>query len=86
MIPNFLRWAQYLCSLTFAINLVLINEFLPANNAQCACEAAPMCESILKDNDIYTSRWWAYALVLLVLFVGFRVIAAILLVQRAQRS
>ena len=30
-IPIFLRWAQYLCSLKYAINLVLLTEFAPGN-------------------------------------------------------
>ena len=36
-IPIFLRWAQYLCSLKYALNLILIIEFNPKN---------PNCSSI----------------------------------------
>ena len=31
-IPIFLRWAQYLCSLKYALNLILIIEFNPKNH------------------------------------------------------
>jgi len=34
-IPRWLRWAQYLCSLKFAINLALIIEF--GGDTGCAC-------------------------------------------------
>ncbi|EJK48137.1 hypothetical protein THAOC_33095 [Thalassiosira oceanica] len=45
LIPEFLRWAQYLCSLTYAIRLVLLNEF-----SECAdnSEFPNPCEQTLQ--------------------------------------
>ena len=85
-IPEFLRWSQYLCSLKYAISLILITEF-DAKNKNCQGElAAKACESMLVRNGIYPKQWWLYALVLFGLFIGFRVMAAIILVKRANTS
>jgi len=43
-IPVFLRWAQYLCALKYAINLVLLTEFSPGNpNCQVRWCFSPYC-------------------------------------------
>jgi hypothetical protein len=81
-IPNFLRWSQYLCSLKYAISLILLTEF-HSSNQNCQGDAAEACQAILIRNGIEQSQWWVYALVLFSLFVGFRIIAAFVLVKRA---
>jgi ABC-type multidrug transport system permease subunit len=83
-IPVFLRWAQYLCSLKYAMNLILLIEFNP-NNRNCEGFAAANCQSVLDNNDIKQDDWWIYALLLIVVFAGFRILAAVTLTQRAKR-
>jgi ABC-type multidrug transport system permease subunit len=83
-VPQFLRWSQYLCSVKYALNLILITEF-DASLPSCSGENAANCENILHINDVDPSKWWVYMLVLIALFIGFRLIAAMLLVRRAQR-
>ena len=83
-IPLFLRWAQYLCSLKYALNLILIVEF-SEDNSNCAGGAAENCKVVLAQNDIHPDQWWVYMLLLGALFVGFRIMAAMLLVQKAKR-
>ena len=83
-IPIFLRWAQYLCSVKYAMNLVLITEFSPTN-ASCQGDSARACSQVLVSNVIDSSRWWVYMLILFVLFFGFRVLAAVILARKARR-
>lgn len=68
-IPHFLRWAQYLCSLKFTINLMMITEF-----GECDTEE---CQKLLSDNDVDKSLWWVYLCILIGLFVLFRVLSLI---------
>jgi ABC-type multidrug transport system permease subunit len=82
-IPSFLRWSEYLCSLKYAISLILLSEFDP-NNINCQGEAAAACSSILTRNGIELESWRMYCFVLFAIFLGFRTIAAIVLVRRAK--
>jgi hypothetical protein len=82
-IPVFLRWAQYLCSLKYAMNLILYTEFNP-KNANCQGGAHKYCEAVLDNNEIETDKWWVYVLILVALFVGFRVLGAIILAKKAK--
>ena len=84
MIPSFLRWSEYLCSLKYAISLILISEFNPAN-ANCKGSASKACQSILIRNGVALEDGLFYTAILLGLFLGFRVIAAFILVRRANR-
>lgn len=83
-IPVFLRWAQYLCSIKYSINLILITEFDPRNDS-CQGASRSTCESVLEQNNIDADQWWVYMLLLFVLFLGFRLIGAVILVRRAKR-
>jgi ABC-type multidrug transport system ATPase subunit len=83
-IPIFLRWAQYLCAIKYSLNLILITEF-DASNASCEGDAAANCHGILEDNNIDPDSWWVYMLVLIALFIAFRVVGAFILVKKAQR-
>ena len=83
-IPVFLRWAQYLCSLKYSINLIVIAEFDESLDS-CKGAAAENCRMILAENDINKNDWWIYLLILLLLFVSFRVVAAYVLIANARR-
>jgi len=82
-IPIFLRWAQYLCSLKYAMNLLIIAEF-DAANSNCQGGAAANCVQLIQENDVELDHGWAYAGVLVALFVGFRVLGAVILHHKAQ--
>ena len=84
LIPVFLRWAQYLCALKYSLNLVLMTEFA-LSNPSCSGAAKHFCAGVLDGNDVDSSLWWVYMLLLIALFIGFRVIAAVVLVQKAKR-
>jgi len=83
-IPVFLRWAQYLCSLKYAMNLIIYIEFNP-KLASCGGGAHHLCETLIDNNDIETDKWWVYVLLLLVLFVGFRALGGFVLTQKAKK-
>eukprot|EP00934_Nitzschia_sp_Nitz4_P005064 Nitzschia sp. Nitz4//scaffold82_size85912//3498//7449//NITZ4_005123-RA/size85912-processed-gene-0.90-mRNA-1//1//CDS//3329558781//5054//frame0 len=80
LIPSWLRWAQYLCSLTYAVRIALVLEFgdgCGSETADYAC--AGLLENINADED---ETWWNW-LILLALFVGFRLLALFILQQKA---
>ena len=82
-IPVFLRWAQYLCSLKYAMNLILYIEFNPSNE-NCEGDANRNCAAVIASNDIVTGQWWVYMLILIALFVGFRTLGAVVLAKKAK--
>lgn len=83
-IPLILRWAQYLCSLKYAMNMLLLLEFA-LSNKNCSGNAHAFCGSVVSSNDISKDSFWVYILIMGALFVGFRILGGVLLVQRAKR-
>jgi ABC-type multidrug transport system permease subunit len=82
LIPAWLRWAQYLCTLTYAIRLSLVAEF----DQDCGSpEADANCESILARIDASQNDVWWYWLVLVGLFALFRVGAVFVLRKKATK-
>lgn len=74
LIPEWLRWLQYLCSLKYAINLACIVEF----------GSSPIgVEIILDGQQIEKDRTWLYVGILAAILVGFRLLAMISLRRRA---
>ena len=47
--------------------------------------AAANCKMLLDENGIKKDDWWIYALILLLLFAAFRVLAAHVLIANARR-
>jgi ABC-type multidrug transport system permease subunit len=85
MIPTFLRWAQYLCSLKYAMNLIILTEFdvsLPSCNT--SPQARANCENLIQSNNIQADAWYVYMLLLFAIFCLFRVLAAIVLHEKAK--
>lgn len=79
LIPEWLRWAQYLCTLTYAVRILLIEEFEDCAASQVNC--ANVLETVNADPD---EKWW-YWLVLAVLFVVFRLSALFILRLKATK-
>lgn len=78
LIPVWLRWAQYLCSLTYAVRISAAEEF--GNRAGCeSCDG--FLEVLGADPD---DLWWNW-LVLASLFVVFRLLALFILRQKAEK-
>lgn len=82
LLPSFLRWVQYICSLTYGLRLALIAEFEDCaengeGQAQINCES--LLESQRSDAD---DQWWLW-LVLIALFVVLRLTALLILRTKA---
>lgn len=75
LIPVFLRWAQYLCSLTYAMRLAIIYEFEDCDDFNC--------ENIRNYTFAEEGEPYVYWLVLLALFVSLRLLAMYSLAKSA---
>lgn len=84
-IPIFLRWAQYLCSMKYSMNLVLLNEFRLDRPTCQGAAAEANCREIIESNGIDGNVFYIYIILLFVLFVAFRLAGALVLVQKAKR-
>jgi len=84
-IPIFLRWAQYLCSLKYAMNIVLLSEFSLSNKSCKGPGASANCSRILESNQIHVEDMYVYIILLFVIFAAFRLLAGIILAQKAKK-
>lgn len=98
-IPPSIQWVQYLCSLKYGLNLGMITElggnrcqgsnpsFLtPAQQAGQfinGTQRVEACQQILFQNNVVEADWWIYVLVLLCIFIAFRLGSLIILISRA---
>ena len=80
-IPVWIRWAQYLCSLRFGMNLYLLNEF---GSATCDPPHEKECARLLDAANVDANIWWAYVLILIGIFLLFRLLGLIILVHKAR--
>jgi ABC-type multidrug transport system permease subunit len=78
LIPVWLRWAQYLCSLTYAVRVAAVQEF----GDRAGCES---CSRFLDTLNADSDEVWWYWLILLALFVGFRLFALFILRRKAEK-
>lgn len=85
-IPKVIRWTQYFCSMKYGMNLALYNEF-HASIPSCKSDAtsAANCEAILTGNNIHAEDIPLYLGVLVILFVGYRILAILILYQKAKK-
>mmetsp|Transcript_111589 Transcript_111589/g.311926 ORF Transcript_111589/g.311926 Transcript_111589/m.311926 type:complete len:630 (+) Transcript_111589:132-2021(+) len=74
LIPVWMRWIQYACSLKWGMNILMQNEF----------HTAPSGAALLLANDVDASDVWIYYIVLFGIAVGFRSLAAIALSRKAK--
>lgn len=85
-IPVFLRWAQYLCGMKYAMNLVLMNEFRETSPSCSHSEdARANCHAVVSLNDVDTKNFWYYILILFGIFIAFRIAGGLVLIQKAKR-
>jgi len=86
LIPVFLRWAQYLCSLKYAINLIILTEFNLSNDSCNTSDAAHQnCKNLMDTNNIKSGDFYIYIIILFALFLAFRILAGMILTQKAKR-
>ena len=75
LIPEFLRWAQYLCSLTYATRAVSIFEF-----GECDTES---CQQLLNANGAYEFETYWYTIILCAIAIVFRGTSMYILKKKA---
>ena len=86
-IPNGLSWLQYLCSLKYGVNLIILNEFGEETMERGNWSEAQreQTRAFIEMNDIYADDWWIYLLAICGLFCMFRVLAICALARRASK-
>ena len=81
LIPVWIRWAQYTMALTFGTRIVMLKEF-----SDCGSPGAQTnCNLLVNSIEAEEDDVWIYWIVLAGLFVGFRVLALILLTKKATK-
>lgn len=75
------RWIQYICSLSYGVRLALIAQFRDCSEGTDV--AADNCEKILDSGSADLDSVWLYWLLLIGLFVVFRVSAILALKAKA---
>mmetsp|Transcript_17817 Transcript_17817/g.49335 ORF Transcript_17817/g.49335 Transcript_17817/m.49335 type:complete len:637 (-) Transcript_17817:430-2340(-) len=75
LIPEYLQWAQYVCSLTYAIRLAALYEF-------GECET-PVCKDLLENNGVYELESYWYWIILVAIAGICRVASMALLRNKA---
>jgi len=84
-IPQWLRWAQYLCALKYALNLLSLAEFEDCgDNSDNPSVARANCKDLFDENNIDRSDMGVYWGVLAALFFGFRLLGSFVLVKKAE--
>ena len=85
-IPLILRWAQWLCGIKYAINLILLTEFdSDLDSCNSSSQAAINCKRALTTNSVDADDAWIYILALALIFAIFRILAVLILVQKSKR-
>ena len=89
LIPPWLQWAQYLCSLTYGVRLALLAEFGDcAYNQDSEYWVAPpynLCYNLLSVNQVNADEKPLYWGILWGLFVAFRLSGLALLRKKATK-
>eukprot|EP01062_Namystynia_karyoxenos_P031994 TRINITY_DN2365_c0_g1_i1.p1 TRINITY_DN2365_c0_g1~~TRINITY_DN2365_c0_g1_i1.p1 ORF type:complete len:679 (+),score=258.24 TRINITY_DN2365_c0_g1_i1:93-2039(+) len=88
-IPKWIRWAQYLCSLKYGINLLAIAEFDGEHHlgrmGNRTFDLIHDDEHGLFDQmDIRPDQKWLYFGIMMFFFLGLRVVASFILTRRAR--
>ena len=80
------RLPQYLCSLKYGINLLMVAEFAPPVTDGWNITYREEAAALLAVDGVDPSRWWTSMVVLLGIVVGFRLVAIVALSRRANKA
>ena len=86
-IPSYLRWSQYLCSLKYGVNLLMIAEYrdIPHISGLTPIqefEVIAIRDGLLNRNDVNIDHDWIYVGIMMGVFVFFRATACIVLARK----
>lgn len=79
LIPIWIRWLRYLYPLTYAVKILLVEEFDSCRNNDDDKLAQYLCTNMLDDVDAHSDHIWRYWLALAGQFVAYRLLALWLL-------
>lgn len=82
LMPSWLRWARYIFPLTYSIRIGLIEELADGCGSEKADE---MCDALLESIDADEDESWWYWLIMIGIFVAFRIIALVVLQRKATK-
>jgi ABC-type multidrug transport system permease subunit len=83
LIPSWLQWAQYVCSLTYAVRIALVEEFNGCGSE--GSQALENCQRLINDTKADPDETFWNWLVLVGLFIFFRLLALYILRQKAAK-
>lgn len=83
LIPVWLRWAQYLCSLTYGLRILLVENF--QNCGGTDEELNESCNNLIDGVGADPGSVWWYWLVLLLIFAVLRTLALVVLRKKATK-
>jgi len=75
-LPIYLQWIQYICALKYGLNLLCITEF--GGGSRVGGDA------LLEQQNISEESWYVYIVILLAIFLGFRILALISLQRKGR--
>jgi hypothetical protein len=76
---------QYLCALKYCLNIIMVIEFKDCGKGSSNPKLAQaMCDNLLDTNDVVKGDTGAYIGVLFALFLGFRILGAVVLTKKAE--
>jgi ABC-type multidrug transport system permease subunit len=81
LIPDWLSWIRYICPLTYGVSIVLAAEF----DGRCDGIDPNLCNQVLDNVGVDIDDTWWYFLVLIGLFVFFRLLALYTLKKKAEK-
>ena len=82
LIPPWLRWIRYICSLKYAVRIALVEEF----DRDCGTVFGDaLCEYVLQSAEAEQSDVWWNWLLLLMLLLSFRVAELWILERKATK-
>jgi ABC-type multidrug transport system permease subunit len=83
LIPIWLRWAQYLCSLTYGLRILLVEEFWDCGGSDESLNQS--CNNLVTGVGANPDNTWWYWIVLAAIFVVFRLTALVVLRKKATK-
>jgi ABC-type multidrug transport system permease subunit len=83
LMPSWLSWARYICSLTYGVRILMVAEFQDCDPSNP--QANDMCNGLLSNVDADPDETWWNWLVLCGLFVVFRLAALVVLRRKATK-
>jgi ABC-2 type transporter len=82
LVPTWLGWAKYLCSLTYGLRILLVAEF---DRSVEECGDSTNCADLLERLNAKPDEMWWNWLVLVLLFIVCRVGALVILRAKANK-